>query len=54
MLLGELQAYEMETLPSGLTRYSAPDGMHDDTVMALAMAWSGVREYSQPLLAFAV
>ena len=54
VLLGELQAYEMETLPSGLTRYSAPDGMHDDTVMALAMAWSGVREYSQPLLAFAV
>jgi len=41
-LIGELQAYEMERLPSGALRYSAPDGMHDDTVMALALAWSGV------------
>jgi len=37
----ELQAYEMERLPSGLIRYSAPEGMHDDTVMALALAWHG-------------
>lgn len=37
--IGELQAYEQERLPSGLVRYSAPDGMHDDTVMALALAW---------------
>jgi len=37
--IGELQAYEQERLPSGLIRYSAPDGMHDDTVMALALAW---------------
>lgn len=41
-LIGELQAYEMERLPSGALRYSAPGGMHDDTVMALALAWSGV------------
>jgi hypothetical protein len=34
-----LQAYEMERLPSGMLRYSAPHGMHDDTVMALAIAW---------------
>jgi hypothetical protein len=39
VLLAELQAYEMERLPSGLLRYSAPEGMHDDTVMALAFAW---------------
>jgi len=39
--MSELQAYEMERLPSGLMRYSAPDGMHDDTVMALALAWYG-------------
>jgi hypothetical protein len=38
-LVAELQAYEMERLPSGLMRYSAPDGMHDDTVMAAAMGW---------------
>ena len=42
VLVGELQAYEMERLPSGMLRYSAPDGMHDDTVIGLALAWSGV------------
>jgi phage terminase large subunit-like protein len=40
-LLGELQAYESERLPGGMIRYSAPDGMHDDYVMSLALAWSG-------------
>lgn len=40
VLISELQAYEMERLPSGLLRYNAPAGMHDDTVMALAFAWS--------------
>ena len=29
----------MERLPSGLERYGALAGMHDDTVMALALAW---------------
>lgn len=42
VLVGELQAYEMERLPSGLLRYNAPDGMHDDCVMSLAIGWSGV------------
>ena len=37
----ELMAYESEKLPSGLVRYGAPEGMHDDTVMALALAWYG-------------
>jgi len=41
-LVGELQAYEMQRLPSGMARYSAPEGMHDDTVMALALAWHAV------------
>ena len=35
-------AYQAERLPSGLLRYGAPSGQHDDTVMALAMAWSAV------------
>ena len=44
VLVGELQAYTSERLPSGLTRYSAPQGMHDDTVIALALAnWFGNR-----------
>lgn len=53
VLLTELQAYQAEQLPSGLMRYGAPPGMHDDTVMALALAWrpvvivrSNIRSYS--------
>jgi hypothetical protein len=42
---GELLAYEAERLPSGLLRYGAPVGQHDDTVIALALAWVGA---SQP------
>ncbi len=38
-LVAELQAYETQRLPSGLLRYAAPDGIHDDCVMALALAW---------------
>lgn len=39
-LIAELQAYEAERLPGGMIRYSAPDNMHDDCVIALALAWS--------------
>lgn len=42
VLVGELQAYEMGRLPSGTYRYSAPEGMHDDCVMSLALAWHGI------------
>jgi hypothetical protein len=42
VLIGELQAFEARTLPSGMMRYSAPEGMHDDTVIALAIAWQGL------------
>jgi hypothetical protein len=35
---GELEAYEMKVNPvTNRTTYSAPDGMHDDTVMARAL-----------------
>jgi len=50
-LITELQAYQSERLPSGMLRYGSPSGMHDDTVMALALAWSGAQE-SHPLIAF--
>lgn len=43
ILVAELQSYEMERLPSGAMRYSAPEGMHDDCVMSLAMAWHGLQ-----------
>jgi hypothetical protein len=42
VMIGELVAYQAERLPSGLLRYGAPSGQHDDTVMALAIAWSAV------------
>ena len=44
----ELLAYEATTLPSGLTRYSAPDGQHDDTVMALGLANLGAAREAAP------
>jgi len=42
VLVGELLAYDMERLPSGLLRYGAPEGFHDDCVMSLAFAWSEI------------
>lgn len=42
VLVGELLAYDMERTASGLMRYGAPDGQHDDCVMSLAFAWSEV------------
>lgn len=44
VLISELQAYEMERLPSGLIRYGAPESMHDDCVMSLALAWYGANK----------
>jgi hypothetical protein len=38
-LIGELESYEAARLPSGKWRYQAPDGMHDDCVIALALAY---------------
>jgi len=43
VLRGELEAYTIERLPSGHYRYSAPPGGHDDTVMAAALGWHGVK-----------
>lgn len=40
-LVTELQAYEAKQLPSGLMKYGAPAGLHDDCVMSLALAWHG-------------
>ena len=53
-LLSELEAYESERLPGGMLRYNAPAGMHDDTVMAAALAWhSGSVPAALDLFAFA-
>ncbi len=42
VLIGELQAFEAKRNASGSFSYSAPDGMHDDAVMSLAIVWDGV------------
>jgi hypothetical protein len=41
VLIAELLAFEGERGTSGLIRYGAPAGFHDDCVMALALAWQG-------------
>lgn len=43
VLIAELQAYQGERLAGGLMRYSAPGGMHDDTVMAVMLAYQNPR-----------
>lgn len=40
-LISELESFAYETLPSGRYRYGAPEGMHDDRVIALALAVYG-------------
>lgn len=40
-LIDELLAFDSERMASGMLRYSAPPGKHDDGVMALAIAWHG-------------
>jgi len=39
----ELLAYQYELTPSRNVRMNAPAGFHDDTVVALALAWWGAR-----------
>jgi hypothetical protein len=41
-LIAELQAFEVSKTPGGQIKYGAPQGMHDDCVIALALAWSAV------------
>ncbi len=42
--MGELQAFEATRLPGGGLRYAAPEGYHDDCVMALALAWDAAKD----------
>jgi hypothetical protein len=37
-MIDELERYQYEITESGLVRYGAPDGFHDDTVISLALA----------------
>jgi len=51
--IDELLSYEMDRLPSGRYTYSAPSGLHDDTVIATALAWKAASSF-QPAVLFAV
>lgn len=44
-LISELEVFEYYIMPSGGFRYSAPDGLHDDCVLSLALMYELVREY---------
>jgi hypothetical protein len=46
----ELRAYEATQTKTGLWSLNAPDGMHDDTVIALALAWRAVHNRAAPLV----
>ena len=43
VLLGELLSFESKRNASGSFSYAAPEGMHDDCVMSLAIAWDAVK-----------
>jgi phage FluMu gp28-like protein len=47
ILIGELQAYEQERMASGW-KFGAPEGMHDDMVISLALAWHGINSSRGP------
>jgi len=51
-LIDELANYRMERLPAGGYRYAAPSGLHDDLVIALALAYHATR-YATPSISFA-
>lgn len=49
VIINELEIFEYEITPSGGIRYSAPDGYHDDGVIALALAnWLLRNPIAQP------
>lgn len=41
-LINELMAFESTKTQTGLIRYAAPEGMHDDGVIALSLAWEAI------------
>lgn len=52
-MIMELSAYTVTKNPSGLLKYSAPTGLHDDIVMSLAVGYSKIEEV-MPTVAYKV
>jgi hypothetical protein len=51
VLQNELKAYTYELTSGGNVRYGAPEGLHDDAVIALALALWG-RKKPEPAFIF--
>jgi len=47
----ELEAYERQVTRTGVTTYNAPEGLHDDTVIARALMLKAIREAPTSLAA---
>ena len=43
ILIGELEAFEASTGPTGTVKYGAPSGVHDDAVISLGLACWGLQ-----------
>ena len=50
VLVGELLSFESKRNASGTYSYSAPEGMHDDCVMSLAIAWDAIGNKKRVIL----
>lgn len=48
-LVNELEAFEITATPKGTVTYAAPQGIHDDMVISLALAWLGA---NRPVLPY--
>lgn len=46
--VAEFEAYEQTLTKTGLPSYSAPQGMHDDTVIARALMWRAMQSTPKP------
>lgn len=51
-LVNELELFEVQITRSGVTTYNAPDGMHDDCVISLALCTHLVQNYNEEELIF--
>jgi len=49
----ELRSYEVQSMASGHPKFSAPDGLHDDRVISLALSWWAITS-AMPLILFEV
>lgn len=50
VMIDELSIFECDVTPSGNLRYNAPEGLHDDIVISLCLAWHGVKKVHNILI----